>query len=124
MCGWSVPITRCWWSEAPISCCYTRNRYNLPITKFLFGNINRKPIADVVSELATVHRSNIVILAESVSPPTDLLASLNSGPGGGFHLSTGVSKGIRILTRFSREFLGAVFESDHRSVSRLEVPAR
>jgi hypothetical protein len=52
------------------------------------------------------------------------LAALNSAGASGFHLSTGVSRGITILTRFSREFLRPVFESDHISIGRLILPAR
>jgi len=54
----------------------------------------------------------------------DLLVALNSGPSNGFHLSAGISKGITILTRFSREFLKPVFESERISICRLMLPAR
>jgi hypothetical protein len=96
----------------------------LPTTKFLFWNINRKPVADVVAELAENYRIDVVMLAESVIAKRRLLATLNSAAGNGFHLSTGVSKGITVLTRFSREFLRPVFESDHISISRVKLPAR
>jgi len=56
--------------------------------------------------------------------PGSLLAALNSGGGTGFHLSTGVSKGVTVLTRFSREFLRPVFESNHISISRVALPPR
>jgi hypothetical protein len=124
MYGWSAPITRCWWSEALISCCYTRIRYHLPTTKFLFWNISRKPIADVVSELATVHRSDVVILAEWAIAPDRLLETLNSNPNDGFSLGAGSAKRITILTRFSREFVRPVFESDHIYIGRLLLPGR
>ena len=96
----------------------------MPITKFLFWNINRKPVADVVAELAAAQKAEVVILAESVISPRRLLATLNGVAGQGYHLSTGISKGITILTRFSREFLRPVFESDHVSIGRLMLPAR
>jgi hypothetical protein len=96
----------------------------LPTTKFLFWNINRKPIANVVAEVAAVHKVDVVILAESAIAPRSLLTTLNSAASGGFRLSTGVSRGITILTRFSREFLRPVHESDHVSIGRLMLPAR
>ena len=99
MCGWSVRITRCWWSDSLYS-----KSLPLPTTKFLFWNINRKPVADVVAELAEKHQADIVILAESAIARRSLLATLNATAGRGFHLTTGISKGITILTRFSREF--------------------
>lgn len=75
--------------------------------------MNRKPVASVVSELATLYRVDVVILAECADSRAGLLATLNAAPSRGFRLSTGVSKGITILTRFSREFLRPAFESDH-----------
>ncbi|MGA2882350.1 MAG: endonuclease/exonuclease/phosphatase family protein [Bryobacteraceae bacterium] len=96
----------------------------MPTTKFLFWNINRKAVAQVVAELAMTLKVDVVILAESAISPSSLLATLNSAAGSGFHLSSGVSKGITILTRFSREFLRPVFESDHVSMGRLMLPAR
>lgn len=78
----------------------------------------------MVAELAATHKADVVILAESAIVSMGLLAALNNGPGNGFHLSTGVSKGITILTRFSREFFRPVFESDHISIGRLMLPAR
>lgn len=96
----------------------------MPTTKFLFWNINRKPIANAVAELATIHRTDIVILAECTIDGAHLLAELNAAPGSGYRLSTGISKGITILTRFSREFLRPMHESDHVSISRLALPAR
>lgn len=78
----------------------------------------------MVAELAATHKADVVILAESTIAPRSLLATLNSVAGSGFHLGTGVSKGITILTRFSREFLRPVFESDHVSIGRLLLPAR
>jgi hypothetical protein len=96
----------------------------LPTTKFLFWNVNRKSVANVVAELAATHKADVVILAECATAPAALLSALNGGPGSGFHLSTGVSKGVTILTRFSREFLRPVFESGHVSIGRLALPAR
>jgi hypothetical protein len=96
----------------------------LPTTKFFFWNIDRKSVADVVAELAATHKAEVVVLAESAIALRSLLATLNSAAGRGFHLSTGVSKGVTILTRFSREFLRPVFESDHASIGRLGLPAR
>ena len=78
----------------------------------------------MVAELAEDHRADVVILAESTIAHAGLLTALNRGRGSGFHLSTGVSKGVTILTRFSRDFLRPVFESDHISISRVRLPAR
>jgi hypothetical protein len=124
MYSWSARITKCWCSEAPLLLLLYSDRHNLPTTKFLFWNINRKPIAGVVAELAVIPKADVVILVECATARSSLLAALNAGPGQGFRLSTGISRGVTILTRFSREFLRPVFESDHVSIGRLALPAR
>jgi hypothetical protein len=83
----------------------------LPTTKFLFWNINGKPVANVVAELATAHKADVVIRAECRNDRASLLATLNSGTSGGFRLSNGVSKGITISTQFSSDFFRPAFES-------------
>jgi endonuclease/exonuclease/phosphatase family metal-dependent hydrolase len=96
----------------------------LPSTRFLFWNINRKPLADVVSELADSHKIDVLMLAECEADPTTILRVLNHRANASFHFSTGASPTIRIFTRFSGEFLNPTFESDRISIRRLNLPAR
>ncbi len=90
----------------------------------MFWNINRKPLADVVSELADVERIDVVMLAECSMEPAATLRALNRGPEGGFHLSFSVSKAVSIFTRFSREFINPIFEGGRLTIRRLALPAR
>lgn len=96
----------------------------MPSTRFLFWNINRKPLADTVADLADADRIDIVILVECDTDPAALLRGLNRSPQSGFHFSAGLSKAVRIFTRFSRDFLRPTFESDRVSIRRLALPAR
>jgi exonuclease III len=96
----------------------------VPSTKFLFWNVNRKPLADVVADLADVHRADVVMLAESHTEPAAVLQVLNAGRRGGFHFPTGMSKGVTIFTRFSRDFLQPRFESERVSIRSLALPQR
>jgi len=97
----------------------------VPSTKFLFWNIARKPLAEVVSSLAEEHRADVVILVECAAEPVDVLLALNAKRSE-FHIAAGLSKGIRIFTRFSREFFRPVFESasERFMIGRLLLPAR
>jgi endonuclease/exonuclease/phosphatase family metal-dependent hydrolase len=96
----------------------------LPSTRFLFWNINRKPLAEVIAELAEENGIDVVILAESEIDPNTLLRTLNRGTVASFHLSVGFSPAIRIFTRFSQDFLMPIYESDRVSIRRLALPAR
>jgi hypothetical protein len=93
-------------------------------TKFLFWNINRKPLAELVAQLADVHAIDVLILAESGVKTELLLRALNSSTKRTFHYPVGLSKYITIFTRFSRDFLQPSFESERISIRRLALPAR
>jgi hypothetical protein len=62
-------------------------------TKFLFWNIAKKSLAEVVSSLAEEHRVDVLILAECATSPADILLALNAKRSE-FHLAHGMSKGI------------------------------
>jgi exonuclease III len=97
---------------------------SLPSTKFLFWNINGKPLADLVADLAHAHGVEVVILAESKITVADLLLALNRKPPAGFHYCAGESSALTIFAGFSSEFLTPVFESKRVSIRRLALPAR
>ena len=61
----------------------------LPTTRFLFWNINRKPLVSAVAELADIHRTDVVVLAEcprtwkgpaDTQQPWTRRISLSAGP--------------------------------------------
>lgn len=96
----------------------------MPSTRFLFWNINRKPLAPVIAELAASNRTDVIVLAESRLDQRTMLKALNSTHGLGFHFPTSKSKGLSIYTRFSRKFLTPTYESDRLSIMRLALPGR
>lgn len=96
----------------------------MPSTRFLFWNINRKPLADAVADLAHADQIDMVILVECEIDPQALLVALSRDSQSAFHFPVGLSKGIRIFPRFSRDFLRPVWESDRVSIQRLALPAR
>lgn len=99
----------------------------MPSTRFLFWNINRKPLAEAVADLAEEQRADVVVLAESRLDPAAILRALNTGRRGGFHFPPETSKRVTIFTRFSRRFLRPAPENDrssHMAIRRLALPAR
>ncbi len=96
----------------------------MPSTRFLFWNINRRPLAEAVAELAEAHAVDVVALAESAMDAGILIEELNSSLAGEFQLPWAQSSSVTIFTRFSREFLQPVFESERVSIRTLSLPAR
>ena len=96
----------------------------MPLTKFLFWNVGRRPLANLVADLAESHAIDVIILAECEVEAAVMLQTLNRNPSAGFHLPVGLSRQISIYTRFAREFLQPVFESERISIRRLILPAR
>ena len=96
----------------------------MPVTRFLFWNINGKPLAGLVAELAEIQRIDVVVLAECDTDPSAILLSLNRFPEAGFHFPAGLSRPVAVFTRFSRDFLQPVYESERITIRRLALPAR
>jgi hypothetical protein len=98
----------------------------LPETRFIFWNLNRKPLAEVAAEISIEQSADIVVLAES-GDPVSLLLAFNrniSSSDRGFHFASGQCRALTILTRFSAELIRPVWESERISIRRLELPAR
>jgi hypothetical protein len=94
----------------------------LPETRFLFWNLNRKPLSRLVADLAEEHRSDIVVLAESAETPTEVLQALNRLRSA-FEFPFSECDGLLIFTRFPAEFVKPVFESSRVSIRHLTLPA-
>ena len=92
-------------------------------TRFLFWNMNRKPLAQLVADLAAIHGTDVIILAECAVDPATMLQTLNRSAAG-FHFPYGISERIRVFTRFSGEFLQPTNETERVAIRRLTLPAR
>ena len=97
----------------------------MPVTRFLFWNINRKPLAGLVADLAEIHQVDVVVLAECDTDPSAMLQALNRAPETGFHYpNAGLCRQITVFTRFSGDSLEPVSETERTSIRRLTLPAR
>ena len=97
----------------------------MPVTKFLFWNINRRPLAGLVSDLAEAHQIDIIVLAECDTDPSTMLQALNRAPETDFHYpDASLCRWVTIFTRFPGEFVEPVWESERISIRKLTLPAR
>jgi hypothetical protein len=99
-------------------------RRSVPSTRFLFWNINGKPLADLIGHIAYVRAIDIIILAESDISAVDMLRSLNRQCSGGFRYCAGFNATIEVFVRFSPGFLQPRFDADRVSIRHLTLPAR
>jgi hypothetical protein len=96
----------------------------VPQTTFLFWNLNRKPLLNLVAELAHSRRVDVAILAECPDEPGSILQVLNANGEGEFRYPRSVCERVRVFTKFSDQFLVPEFEDDRVSIRRLFLPAR
>lgn len=93
------------------------------MTTFLFWNLNKKPLASIIANLALQHDIDVLMLVECTIPISVMLKSLN--PEGTaqyfFAPSIGCEKVI-IYTRFSPEFLRLVYETNRLTIRELRLP--
>ncbi len=91
--------------------------------KFLFWNIQGKPLHDLVADLAERHSVDVIILAECRIPLATTLSSLNrTRPR--YHICPGLCESITLFADFQAGFVRPVFESSRITIRRLSLPAR
>ena len=91
---------------------------------FAFWNAHKNSLTQAISDLAHQHNVDVLILAESDINVNKLLAELNAADAPHFQFTFGLCKRIKIYTKFSREFIKPVFESDRLTVRHLQLPAQ
>ena len=92
--------------------------------KFLFWNVNRRALDDLVVDLASEHNVDLVMLAEYAGDPFVLLDLLNRDNGFGFYSVPTLSDTIRLFVRFSPDYARAVFDSPRITIHSFSLPAR
>jgi hypothetical protein len=96
-------------------------------TAFLCWNLNRRPLQQLVAELARSRNVDVLILLECAIGIADLLLTLNQDAQPIFHYAAnpaGSSDEIKIFTRFSTEFLRPVQDARRLTIRHLVLPAR
>lgn len=89
---------------------------------FLFWNINRRPLLNLISNIVHEHEVDVLILAECDIPTVSLLTELNSGESAKFSLPPNPSSFLTILLRFPSDILHLVRDTGGMSVRHLMPP--
>jgi hypothetical protein len=91
--------------------------------RFLFWNLNNKPIPHLVKAVARSNAVDVLVLAECEISIGAMLSELNAETPD-FQFSPGQCERIQVFTRFHSGFFAALFESDRYSIRRLRLPLR
>lgn len=96
--------------------------------RFLFWNLNNKPLAETLARLAFAHDIDVLMLAECDLNPGGVLNALNDGSSGSgssgvyYHAPCRLCTRIKIFLRFSDEYLPIAAEGDRLTIRRLTLP--
>jgi endonuclease/exonuclease/phosphatase family metal-dependent hydrolase len=91
---------------------------------FLFWNINRKPLTELVARLVEDHHVDVLALAESGATPDRVLRDLNTNSAAFHYARSRMPTPVEVFTRFSGGFLKSTLESQQVSIRRMALPAR
>lgn len=91
---------------------------------FLFWNLYKKPLQDIIALLVDEHQVDVLILAECEIPTATMLQTLNPKGDADFDFVGGICRRMDIYTRFSAHFLQAQHEADHFSIRELGLPVQ
>lgn len=90
---------------------------------FLFWNLNQKHLPGTVANLVVHYQVDVLMLAECVIAPANLLMTLNQADTE-YYYASGMCKRIELFTRFPSEFVEPVFETDILTIRHLVLPGR
>ncbi|MBL8150129.1 MAG: hypothetical protein JNN15_09405, partial [Blastocatellia bacterium] len=91
---------------------------------FLFWNTNKqKKALEIIFELAWDYEVDILMLAESIFEPQEILTKLNDRKTL-YSFSKGECKRIQIFTRFSHTFVKPLSEGEKYAIRHISRPAR
>lgn len=92
------------------------------MTTFLFWNVNRKDLSDLIADVALERSVDVIMLAECRVPPADLLRKLNRRVRSDFHYASNGTEPVLFFTNFSRGFSRVREVGARYSVRELTLP--
>jgi len=92
------------------------------MTNFLFWNLNKKPIQNLIAALADERSIDVLILAECDIGITELLVALNTGQTVKYSLAFSPSRRLLILSRFPRNSIKPLWDDQFLSIRKISPP--
>ena len=97
------------------ACVTTRIPGNVVRVRFLFWNINRKPLQSLIAAIVEERDVDVVILAENTIPLVPLLTSLNKDDRGTYTLAPSTNRRLHIFSRLPDRLIPRL--NDHGAIS-------
>jgi hypothetical protein len=97
------------------------------MVSLFFWNMNKKHSKDIIVNLASTSRYDvdIIMLAESIIDPAEMLSALNQSGEPYYHYSPNINcKKIQIFTKFSSDFLKIKYETPRLTIRELKLPGK
>ncbi len=91
---------------------------------FLFWNIGKRDIEDLVIEAVYEKEVDVLILAESNIDPSSMINKLNIGQEKLYSLSPGAVINLQIYTRYLPEFIEPVRDTAYITIRNIVLPLR
>lgn len=92
------------------------------MARFLFWNINRKPIAHLIATICHTNQVDVLILAESEISGVDMLLALNEGREQKFNKPFNLSKKLDFYIRYPRDAMESISDEGGFALRRLQHP--
>src|SRR6266700_1595132 len=90
---------------------------------FLFWNVARRPIEELIVAATLSNQVDRLVLAECKANPNDLLRGLNHHTAD-YEYAPGICESLLFFTKFDTKFLMLVEETARISIRSLKLPAR
>lgn len=94
------------------------------VIKFLFWNINRKPLEETIAKIIKHYNVDILILAESSIPEKQLRTNLSKKSGNVFNIHSSNCEKISIFSQFPKRFFSALVDSQRTTIQSIKLPLR
>jgi len=90
---------------------------------FFFWNVNGEPLEQTVASFAREHEIDVIMLAESPTPPGRVLETLNESETR-YHFTFSTCDALPIYTRFSQGYIGVIYEEARLTIRQLRLPGQ
>jgi len=89
---------------------------------FLFWNLHRKPLQEIIANLALSYEVNVLMLVECSIAPGVLLTTLNQCRRAEYHYAPDRCEKVEIFTRYPRQFIKPICEENRLTIRHLKLP--
>jgi exonuclease III len=95
------------------------------VVRFLFWNLNRKPLQRTVANLVRAHDVDVLMLAECEVSTREILSALNESGDSVFQPAYTQCQELVVYSRYSPEYLQPLYEvPDRLTIRKVLLPAR